>query len=143
VRNYTEKAQTFADRITSVFKPHLSDILPGEEEALTLQLEIPYQLEPPLSRFHRSEVQTIINNLKPTTSSRAKSFRNYFSQESNISHRYSMLHAHRILPCTMESSKDYPTLEIWQTPNEPMSYSPISLLPILREAPLTPPPPNY
>jgi hypothetical protein len=24
-----------------------------------------------------------------------------------------------------------------------MSYSPISLLPILREAPLTPPPPNY
>jgi hypothetical protein len=31
----------------------------------------------------------------------------------------------------MESSKDYPALETLQTPNEPMSYRPISLLPIL------------
>jgi hypothetical protein len=64
-RTNTEKAQTFADHLATVFEPHASENPPGEEEALTLQLEIPYQLEPPLSRFHRSEVQTVINNLKP------------------------------------------------------------------------------
>jgi hypothetical protein len=67
-RTNTEKAQTFADHLTSVFQPHPSENLPGEEEALTLQLEIPYQLEPPLSRFHRSEAQTVINNFKPKSS---------------------------------------------------------------------------
>jgi hypothetical protein len=67
-RTYTEKEQTFADHLTSVFQPHPSEIPPGEGEALTLQLEIPYQLEPLLCRFQQSEVQTIINNLKPKSS---------------------------------------------------------------------------
>jgi hypothetical protein len=67
-RTNTDKAQTFADNLTSVFQSHPSENPPGEEEALTLQLEIPYKLEPPLSRFHRSEVQTVINNLKPKSS---------------------------------------------------------------------------
>jgi hypothetical protein len=51
-RSYTEKAQTFADHLTTVFQPHPSENPPEEKEALTLQLEIPYQLERPLSRFH-------------------------------------------------------------------------------------------
>jgi hypothetical protein len=65
----TEKTYTFADHLTSVFQPHPSENPPEEEkEALTFQLEIPSQLEPPLGRFHRSEVQTVINNLKPKSS---------------------------------------------------------------------------
>jgi hypothetical protein len=67
-RMNTEKAQTFADHLATVFKPHPSENPPEEEEALNLQLEIPYQLEPPNSQFQRSEVQTIINNLKPRSS---------------------------------------------------------------------------
>jgi hypothetical protein len=52
---------------------HLTSVLPEEEEeeeeeALTLQLEIPYQLEPLLSRFRPSKVQTVINNTKPKSS---------------------------------------------------------------------------
>jgi hypothetical protein len=62
----TEKTLTFADHLTSVSQPHPSENPPGEEEAL--QLEIPYQLESPLSLFHGSEVQTIINNFKPKSS---------------------------------------------------------------------------
>jgi hypothetical protein len=49
----TQKAQTFVDHLTSVFQPHPSENPPEEDEALAFQLEIPYQLEPPLSRFHR------------------------------------------------------------------------------------------
>jgi hypothetical protein len=102
-RTNTEKAQTFADHLTSVFQPHPSENPSGEEKALTLQLEILCQLKPPLSGFQRSEVQTIINNLKPkvpqaTTSSWVKSFRNYLPLASNISHRYSML------PCSQDTS---------------------------------------
>jgi hypothetical protein len=61
ILNNTEKAHTFADHLTSVFQPHPSENPPEEEE-------IPYQLEPPLSRFHRLEVQTVVNNLKPKSS---------------------------------------------------------------------------
>jgi hypothetical protein len=67
-RMNTEKARIFADHLATVFQPHLSENPPGEEEPLNLQLEIPYQLEPPLSRFQRSKVRTIINNLKPRSS---------------------------------------------------------------------------
>jgi hypothetical protein len=56
--------------IENLSSSYPSENLPGEEEALNFQLEIPYQLEPPLSRVQRSEVQTIINKLKPTSSPR-------------------------------------------------------------------------
>jgi hypothetical protein len=32
----TEKAQTFADHLSTVFQPHPSENPPGEEEAITL-----------------------------------------------------------------------------------------------------------
>jgi hypothetical protein len=58
-RMNTEKVRTFADHLTSVVQPHPSENPPGEEKALTLQLEIPYQLEPPLIRSsnHRQQPQ--------------------------------------------------------------------------------------
>jgi hypothetical protein len=50
---------------------------------------------------------SINQKFKPPSaiSSRAKSYRNYLLLASNISHR--------ILLCTMESSKDHPPLETW------------------------------
>jgi hypothetical protein len=91
-RTNTEKAQTFPDHLTSVSQPHPSENPPEEEEALSLQLEIPYQLEPLLSRFHRSEVQAVINNLKPK-SSPGYDLRTgkILPLALNISHRYSTL----------------------------------------------------
>jgi hypothetical protein len=67
-RTNTEKARKFADHLATVFQPHPTQNPLGEEKVLNLQLEIPYQLEPPLNRFQRSEVQTIIKNHKPRNS---------------------------------------------------------------------------
>jgi hypothetical protein len=41
----------------------------GEEEALVQLLETPYQLEPPINRLKRTEVQEVINRLNPKKSS--------------------------------------------------------------------------
>jgi hypothetical protein len=58
-----DKAQVFANHLASVFQPHPpeSDSLP--EDTLTLFLETPFHLEPPIQRLKRSEVQAIIKNL--------------------------------------------------------------------------------
>jgi hypothetical protein len=61
-RTTTEKAQTFAEHLESIFQPHPSRN--DQEEHLILELEIPHQLEPPPRRFRRSEVQAVINNFK-------------------------------------------------------------------------------
>jgi hypothetical protein len=62
-RTNTEKEQTFAEHLESVFHPHPS-WNDQEEEHLILELEIPHQLEPPPRRFRRSEVQAVINDFK-------------------------------------------------------------------------------
>jgi hypothetical protein len=42
---------------------------PKEEEALIQLLETPYQLEPPINRLKRAEIQEVINSLNPKESS--------------------------------------------------------------------------
>jgi hypothetical protein len=56
---------------------------PEEEEVLIQLLETPYQLEPPMNRLRRAEVQEVINslNLQVTTSSLAKFLKNCQSLE--------------------------------------------------------------
>jgi hypothetical protein len=44
-------------------KKNPSENEPQEEEALTHIMETPYQLEPPINRLKRSEVQEVINSL--------------------------------------------------------------------------------
>jgi hypothetical protein len=61
--NKYRKSTTFTEHLASVFQPHPPQNNP-EEELLNLELESPYQLEPPPRRFRRSEVQAIINNSK-------------------------------------------------------------------------------
>jgi hypothetical protein len=63
-----EKAHAFAKHLGKVFQPHPSDNQPQEEEALTQLLETPYQLEPPINRLKKAEVQEIINSLNPKKS---------------------------------------------------------------------------
>jgi hypothetical protein len=71
------KAHAFAKHLANIFQPHPSENQPEEEDALTQLLETPYQLEPPINRLKKAEVQEIINSLNPknhqvTTSSLAK-----------------------------------------------------------------------
>jgi hypothetical protein len=56
-RSSVEKAHTFAEN------------KPKEEEALAKLLETPYQLEPPINRLKRAEVQEVTNSLNPKKSS--------------------------------------------------------------------------
>jgi hypothetical protein len=62
-RSNAEKAQAFAHHLATVFKPHPSDPNSTPEATLTPLLETPFQLEPPVTRLKRSEVQSIITNL--------------------------------------------------------------------------------
>jgi hypothetical protein len=65
-RSNVEKAHAFAEHLVKDFQPHPSEN--ESEEALTQLLEIPYQLEPPINRLKRAEVQDI-SSLKPKKSS--------------------------------------------------------------------------
>jgi hypothetical protein len=94
-RMNTEKAQTLADHLTSVFQPHLSENPPFKWKSLT-------NSNPRSAGFIDQKFKpSSTSNLKvrqATTSSRAKSFRNYLRLVSNISQRYLML------PCSQDSS---------------------------------------
>jgi hypothetical protein len=62
-----KKAHAFAEHLAKVFQPHPSENEP--EEALAQLFETPYQLEPPINRLKRAEVQEVINSLNPKKSS--------------------------------------------------------------------------
>jgi hypothetical protein len=64
-----EKAQAFAEHLANVLQPHPSENEPEAAEAIIQLLESPYQLEPPINRLKRAEVQEVINSLNPKQSS--------------------------------------------------------------------------
>jgi hypothetical protein len=68
-RSNAEKPHAFAKHIADVFQPHPSENEPEEEEALIQLLESPYQLEPPIKRIERAEVQEVISKVNPKISS--------------------------------------------------------------------------
>jgi hypothetical protein len=68
-RSNVEKAHAFAEHLAKVFQPHPSENEPEEEEALIQLLETPYQLEPPISRLKRADVQEVIDSPNPKKSS--------------------------------------------------------------------------
>jgi hypothetical protein len=152
-RTNTEKEHTFTDHLTSVFQPHSSENPPEEEEVLTLQLEISYQLEPLLSWFHRSEVQTVINNLKPKSSPGYDFITGTILQElppAGIKYLTQIFNAVKLtgyFPAQWKVAKIILHLKPGEPPQQtyvlqvdkPFTHS----VPSLREALLIPPHPNY
>jgi hypothetical protein len=67
-RTNADKAQAFANHLASLFQPHPPEPDSLPEDTLTSFLETPFQLEPPIQRLKRSEVQAIIKNLPPKKS---------------------------------------------------------------------------
>jgi hypothetical protein len=90
-----------------------------------------------LSRFHRSEVQTIINNLKPKSSPGYDLITGKILQElppAGIKYLTQIFKAAMLtgyFPAQWKIAKIIHHLKPGKPPNEPMSYTPISLLPIL------------
>jgi hypothetical protein len=66
---YPQKDSQYLFLFGTVFQPHPSKNEFEEEEALTQFLETPYQLEPPIKRLNRAEVQEVIYSLNPKKSS--------------------------------------------------------------------------
>jgi hypothetical protein len=64
-RSNVEKAHAFAEHSANVFQPHPSKNEPEREEALIQLLKTPFQLEPPINRLNRAEVQEVINSPNP------------------------------------------------------------------------------
>jgi hypothetical protein len=63
------KSTRFAEHLAKVFQSHPSENELEEEEALIQLLDTPYQLEPPINRLKRAEVQEVNNSLNPKKSS--------------------------------------------------------------------------
>jgi hypothetical protein len=59
-RTDADKAQAFPNHLASLFQPHPPESDSLSEDTLTSFLETPFQLEPPIQRLKRSEVQAII-----------------------------------------------------------------------------------
>jgi hypothetical protein len=136
-RTNSEKAKVFANHLTNVFKPHPAESSTAAEEVLTLQLEAPYQLEPPLPRFRITEVKTIIKNLKPYTSPGYDLITGKVLQElpplaiKFLTQIYNASTLIGYFPAQWKVAKIILHLKPGKPPNETNSYRPISLLPIL------------
>jgi hypothetical protein len=136
-RTNSEKAQVFANYLTTVFQPHPSENSSADEASTTLQLDSPYQLEPPLPRFRKSEVLSVIKNLKPTTAPGYDLITGKVLQELPllaIQFLTQILNASTLIgyfPTQWKVEKIILHLKPGKSPNDPSSYRPISLLPIL------------
>jgi hypothetical protein len=60
-----EKVHAFAEHLAKDFQPHPSENEHEEEEELIQLLKATYQLEPPINRLRRPEVQDAISSLNP------------------------------------------------------------------------------
>jgi hypothetical protein len=56
-----DKAQAFANLLATAFQPHPPEPNSLPDDTFTSLLETPFQLEHPVNRLKRSEVQAIIN----------------------------------------------------------------------------------
>lgn len=61
-RTDTEKSETFAEHLSTVFSPFTRVVPLEQEEPFHSFLEAPYQMELPISKFNIKEVKQIINN---------------------------------------------------------------------------------
>jgi hypothetical protein len=131
------KAQVFANHLTSVFQLHPSKKTPGVDESLTSLLESPYQLDLPPQRFKYSEIQTVINNLSPKTSPGYDLITDRILQElppngiKYITHLFNVSFLIGYFPNQWKVAQIILLLKPGKPPNDPSSYRPISLLPML------------
>jgi hypothetical protein len=134
LRTNTGKAQIFADHFpaTSPLKT-----LQERKKPLTFIWKFLTNSNPPLSQFQRSEVQTINNYLKPRSSPGYNLITGKILQEfppigiKYLTQIFNSAMLTGYFPAQWKVAKIIPHLKPGKPPNEPISYRPISLLPIL------------
>jgi hypothetical protein len=121
---------------TKLFQPHPSENEPEEEEPLIHLLETPYQLQLPINRLKRAEVQEAINNLNPKKSSAYDFITGKILKElpiTGIKYLTQLFNAVLLKGYFLAQWKVAQIILILKpgSPNELTSYRPISLLPIV------------
>jgi hypothetical protein len=136
-RSDVEKAHAFAEHLAKVIQPHPSKNQLEEEEALMHLLEIPYQLEPPINRPKRAEVQEVINSLNPKKSSGYDLITLKILEELPIigikylTQLFNAVLLKGYFQAQWKVVQIILILKPGKLPNELTSYQPISLLPIV------------
>jgi hypothetical protein len=132
-RSNVQKAHAFAEHLADVFQPHPSENEAEEDEAFMQLLETPYQLEPPVNRLKRAEVQEVINSLNPKKSSGYDLFTGKILKELPIigikylTQLFSAVLLKGYFPAQWKVAQ---IIIIISKPGK-LSYRPISLLPIV------------
>jgi exonuclease III len=138
-RNNKEKAKTFAEHLVQVFQPHPSNSKSDIEEKKIQQfLESPYQLEYPITPFKHNEIQTTIRcNLNPKKAPGYDLITGKILKElPEMGTRYITQIFNAILrtgyfPDQWKVAQVILILKPGKPPEDPKSYRPISLLPVL------------
>jgi hypothetical protein len=113
---------------------------PEEEEALIQLLEILYQLEPPINRLKRAEVQEVINSLNPKKSSGYNLITGKSLKElpiigiKYITQLFNAVLLKGYFPAQWKVAQIILISKPGKPSNELTSYRPISLLPIVSKA---------
>jgi hypothetical protein len=126
-RTNADKEQAFVNHLASVFQPHPHEPDSLPEDTLTSFLETPFQLEPPIQRLKRSEMQAIIKNLPPKkspgydlmTGKILKELPTLCIQYLTQLFNAILLCGYLLLSHSMESRLDNTHPEAWQTPSPP------------------------
>jgi hypothetical protein len=110
---------------------------PEDEEALMQLLETPYQLEPPINRLKRAEVQEVINRLNPNKSSGYDLITGNILKElptTGIKYLTQLFNAVLLkgyFPAQWKVAQIILILKLGKPPNELIFYRPISFLAIV------------
>lgn len=137
-RNDKEKAQTFAHHLESVFQPFPSSYTEQEENEILSFLDIPFQMDLPISNFTTNEIKTII--YKDLSNKKAPGFDlitgRILKELPKKGMRLIALLYNAVLrlgyfPDQWKIAQIILILKPGKDPVEPKSYRPISLLPVL------------
>jgi hypothetical protein len=114
------------------------------DESLISLLESPYELEIPPHRFKYSEIQTVINNLSPKTSPGYDPITDKILEQlppngiKYITHLFNTSLLLGYFPNQWKVAQIILLLKPGKPPNDPSSYRPISLLPIIEKQQILP-----
>jgi hypothetical protein len=136
-RRATEKAHAFSQHLASVFHPYPSSSTPVAEETILKLLQTPCQLEPPIPRLIRTDIQTAIKHLNPKKSLGYDLIKGQILKELPIidtkylTQLFNAILLLNYFPTQWKVAQIILILKPGKPPHDLSSYRPISLLPIV------------
>lgn len=136
-RSDQEKANTFAEHLTSVFQPHPYEGPPEHKKMVLQHLKATDSVETMSMRFTIKEVRRVIQKANPKKSPGYDLITNKILQElpdsgiKILTAIYNAMSKLQFIPPHWKTAQIIMILKPGKQPEDPKSYRPISLLPIL------------